>query len=243
MIKLLLATRRRPGMTQAEFRHYVKDVHAPLVLQDPDAAELIRKYTQNHVLDAAYGAPGSVGYPVVSERDIITEIMFDGIEQMGQAQRTPMYVNVIRHDEDNFADQASVLVFPVREQEFEVARPRTAPVKVIHYLKQAAGSSDEDFVKRWSEAHESIMVANPEISDGFARYVQNYRVSPPHSEPEERTRYGVAMLWLDSREQLAVFEDYHRQLVGVSSQQRSFFDPEQSFCVISEEFVLKEQAL
>ncbi len=58
MIKFLIATGRRPGMTQAEF-HHVKHVHAPLALQDADAEELIRKYTQNHLSDSAYGAPGT----------------------------------------------------------------------------------------------------------------------------------------------------------------------------------------
>jgi len=228
-------------MTRAEFRDYLKNIHAPLVLQDPDAAGLIRRYTQNHVFDAAYGATGKPAYPTVSERDIITEIWFDGIEQMGQGQRTPMYLNVIQPDEDNFADQATVLAFPAREEEFAVPRPRVAPLKVIHYLKQTAGTSDEDFVKQWHEAHTSTMAANPEIANSLAKYVQNYPLSQQQSEPGRVTGYGVAMLWFDSPEQLAAFHDYHRQLEQISAQGGGFFDPTQSFFVFTEEFQLKEQ--
>ncbi len=104
MVKLVIATRRRPGMTGDEFRRYVKDVHGALVLRDPDTVGVIRRYAQNHVFDAAYGSEVYRRHPALSERDIITELWFDGPEQIGRARSTPMYRETIGPDEDNFAD-------------------------------------------------------------------------------------------------------------------------------------------
>jgi uncharacterized protein (TIGR02118 family) len=53
MIKLVFCLRRLPGMDEAEFHRYWREVHAPLV-QSNSAALGIRRYVQVHA------TPGSL---------------------------------------------------------------------------------------------------------------------------------------------------------------------------------------
>ena len=240
MIKLVIAARRRPGMTGEEFRRYVKDVHGPLVVQDPDNIGVIRKYVQNHIFDAAYASAIDRRYPAVSERDIITELWFDNPEKVQQARSTPMYRETIGPDEANFADDSSVLALVVREEEIAVPRPRIARIKVVHYLKPAASVSDEEFARYWRDAHASIMAEGTEVRDALARYVQNHMLPDPRGGADEATRYGIAMMWFEGRYALASFHAYRRRLEEFAVRTARFVDPSQSFFVFTEEFVLRD---
>lgn len=240
MIKLVIATRRRPGMTGDEFRRYVKDVHGLLVVQDPDNTGVIRKYVQNHVFDAGYGSEIHRGYPAVSERDIITELWFDGPEQIQQARSTPMYRETIGPDEDNFADQSSVLALVVREEDVAVPRPRVGRIKVVHYIKVTASVPDEEFARQWREAHAAIMAEDVEVRDALAGYVQNHVLPVPRGGADDRNRYGIAMMWFESRYALAAFYAYRRRLETFASHTARFMDPSRSFFVFTEEFVLRD---
>lgn len=226
-------------MTGEEFRRYVKDVHGPLVLRDPDNIGVIRKYVQNHVFDAAYGSAMDLRYPAVSERDVITELWFDNAEKIQQSRRTPMYRETIGPDEANFADDSSVLALVVREEEIAVPRPRAARIKVIHYLKRAASVSDEEFARHWRDAHASIMTEGTEVRDALPGYVQNHVLPNPRGGADDGTRYGIAMMWLKSRYALASFYAYQRRLETFAARTARFMDPSQSFFVFAEEFVLR----
>ena len=227
-------------MTRVEFRRYAKDVHGPLVVRDPDNIGVIRKYVQNHVFDAAYGSATDRRYPPVSERDVITELWFDSAEKIQQSRSTPMYRETIGPDEANFADESTVLALVVREEGIAVPWPRVARIKVFHYLKQAASVSNEEFVRHWREAHASIMTESTEVRGALAGYVQNHVLPNSQGEANDGTRYGIAMMWLESRYALATFYDYRKRLETFAARTAGFMDPSQSFFVFTEEFALRD---
>ena len=47
MIKTITIARKKPGMTDAEFSHYWKDIHGPLAAKGIPG---VRRYVQNHVI-------------------------------------------------------------------------------------------------------------------------------------------------------------------------------------------------
>ena len=64
MIKLSYGLRRKPGVSRAEFHHYCRTTHAPLVAGV--AATLgVRRYVQSHTIDTALDAAIADGDCVV----------------------------------------------------------------------------------------------------------------------------------------------------------------------------------
>jgi uncharacterized protein (TIGR02118 family) len=77
MLKLMVVIYRRPGLTPAEFRRHLEEIHGPLVRNLPG----IRRYAQNYVgPDPKRKHPGW---------DAIVEVYFDNYEAMEEAWATP----------------------------------------------------------------------------------------------------------------------------------------------------------
>jgi uncharacterized protein (TIGR02118 family) len=111
MIKLTALLPRHPSMTHDEFVAYHKEVHAPLLLADPFARDLVRRYEQCHSTPAAI--PGLPEPPVVF--DGIAELWFDDLAAVETFYTAEHYFAVIQPDEARFIDipRAQVLLTTV----------------------------------------------------------------------------------------------------------------------------------
>jgi uncharacterized protein (TIGR02118 family) len=77
MLKFMVVLYRRPDLTAADFRRYLKQIHAPLATALPR----LRAYKQNHVADDSKRPhPGW---------DAIVELYFDSRECMEAAWASP----------------------------------------------------------------------------------------------------------------------------------------------------------
>jgi uncharacterized protein (TIGR02118 family) len=77
MLKFIVVLYRRPGLTRAEFRRHLVEVHAPLAKSLPG----LKKYLQNHVCDDPKRKfPGW---------DAIVELYFENWEAMEAAWASP----------------------------------------------------------------------------------------------------------------------------------------------------------
>ncbi len=77
MLKFMVVLYRKPGMAQAEFHRFLREVHGPLALKIP----ALRRYVQNHVAaDSTRKHPGW---------DAIVELYFDDWPSMETAWATP----------------------------------------------------------------------------------------------------------------------------------------------------------
>ena len=107
MIKMMILAPRRAGMTHAEFRTYVTDVHGPLVRSVTAVAQDIRHYHYN------FPAPGAVdtafGHPLADHLDICTEASFDSVQAQKDNMKRPGYMEILRPDEHRFAGEGAVM--------------------------------------------------------------------------------------------------------------------------------------
>jgi uncharacterized protein (TIGR02118 family) len=77
MLKFMVVIYRRTGMTPAEFRRHLEQVHTPLVKNLPG----IRRYSQNYPCpDPKRNAPGW---------DVVVEVYFDSNDAMEAAWASP----------------------------------------------------------------------------------------------------------------------------------------------------------
>jgi uncharacterized protein (TIGR02118 family) len=76
MLKFMVVLHRRQGITRAEFRHHLEQIHGPLALNLPG----LKRYKQNYVSEDPKRQPGW---------DAIVELYFDNREAMEAAWASP----------------------------------------------------------------------------------------------------------------------------------------------------------
>ena len=121
MIALIVAAKRRPDLTRAQFSHHWLNVHAPLVLSVAEFARHLRQY-------ALYPhAPNPAGGALVlgqgSDYDGVGELWFESRAAMETAFSEPRYLEIIRPDEDRFLDRDACLTFVTEEHIMMPRRP------------------------------------------------------------------------------------------------------------------------
>ena len=108
MIKLIVAIKRHPSITPAEFHEYWRATHAPKV-KALAASKLIRRYVQAHTLDSEYAA----GEPAF---DGTAELWFDSVSAKDAFFTDPEYLAQVAPDEKVFADMERTLFFATNEE-------------------------------------------------------------------------------------------------------------------------------
>ena len=106
MVKLLILLRKRADLTDAAFRDYWRDNHAPIVWSLPE----IRNYVQF--------VPGEGSYPFAAAYSGVAELWFDDEAALRTAMSSPEDT-AAREDSANFADIANSIMMVVREFEPE----------------------------------------------------------------------------------------------------------------------------
>lgn len=113
MIKLIVAVRRRAGMSPEDFQDHWRNRHATLVKDSPATAKYVRKYVQCHTMLDEY-AQGEVAF------DGTAELWFDSVADKDAFFSDPDYLRDVSPDEERFADMTQTVFF-VTEEELVVA--------------------------------------------------------------------------------------------------------------------------
>ena len=103
MIKTLTFLKRKPGITQEEFRRHWKEIHGPLAAR---VVPGLRRYVQSHPV------PG-----FDSDIDGIVELWWDNVEafQAFFAWRETDDANELKEDEEKFVDTRKWVRFVAEE--------------------------------------------------------------------------------------------------------------------------------
>ena len=109
MIKLIVAIKRNPSMSPAEFHEYWRTAHAEKVGALAASKKYIRKYVQAHTLDSEYAA----GEPAF---DGTAELWFDSIADKDAFYSDPEYLAHVNPDEKVFADMTATQFFVTEEE-------------------------------------------------------------------------------------------------------------------------------
>lgn len=109
MIKLIVAIRRNPAMSPAEFHDYWRTEHARKVRALAATERYVRRYVQAHTLESEYAA----GEPSF---DGTAELWFDSAEDRDSFYSDPEYLALVAPDEPVFADMTRTLFFTTTEE-------------------------------------------------------------------------------------------------------------------------------
>lgn len=230
-IKLMAASRKRPGLTRAEYFRYIEHYHGTIAREE---RLKIGTYIQNHVIDGAFGTLADRTHQQVAERDCVVELTFatfpDLIYTLDNPGGEPSKAS---QDGRFFADEPTNVILMAEEEEVPVPAPLTGfnaglgivhgvgSVKVLQYIMRDEGVFLEDYYRYWREAHAAALEQSPYAQEQLRRCVMSKRCRVSDNDAEARRHFGitdmpvydlVVSLWFDTMEQIGAFRQYNEAL-------------------------------
>lgn len=241
MIKLIVASRRRAGMTRLEYFRHLQNIHATKILAGPaDMLEHLSRYVQTHVCDAAYGVWGETQQAPI-EVDSVSEIYQPSPEAFHSLTGHPYYGSVIQPDEHLFADSSTLKLMMTVEEAENVAVPRFGRVKLMHFIMTPDGSDREAFFDAWRKASQ-VIVEDEVLKPALCGYVRSHALPVPRDAGGDllggapvNLYAGVASLWFDRFDDLSAIDRYRQLFAELLPSMSGLVESAQSFFLIAEE--------
>jgi hypothetical protein len=244
-IKLMAASRRRPGLTRAEYFRYIEHYHGTVARLERFR---IDRYIQNHVIDGAFGVLSDTSHKnKATDREAVVELYFDEFRDM-LATLEPQGVAQSRANQDGrfFADEPTNIIVMAEEVELPVANPMPkfnpglgepgrGGVKVMQYIMRRPEVFPQDFHRLWRQAHDEALARSPYAKDMFRKVTLSKRSRVNDNDAAARAHFKmvdppvydlVVSITLDSMEQVGAFRQYFDAMV---SSPLHFADWSQSF--------------
>jgi hypothetical protein len=240
----MAASRRRPGLTRAEYQRYMEYYHGTIARQERFA---IRKYIQNHVFDSAFGTLDDEKHEQVANRDAVVELYFDNFPDM-LATLEPETPSAASQDGKFFAEECNNVIVMAEEEEIPVSNPipefnpglgivsGVGALKVLHYIMRDDSVYSEDYYQYWREAHDEALEKAPFAKANLRRCVMNKRCPINDNDGAARKHFKmvdppvydmVVSHWFDTLEHAGAFRQYVEALQRSSRQfanwSRSFY--------------------
>jgi EthD domain len=172
-MKMMILAGRKPGMSRAEFRRYVTEVHGPLVKSVPEVARSIHHYHYNFPILGA--ADTAFNHPSASQLDIVTQGWFDSREAQLAGMAEPKYLAIVRPDEGRFANEVeAVMHYTV---EVAIVAGATTAIKVFYFRRRRADLSRQQFQAAWRTRFADALASSSGFAAAASSYVQNHALS------------------------------------------------------------------
>jgi hypothetical protein len=232
MIKMMILAPRRQGMSHAEFRRYVTEVHGPLVKSVPEVAADIHHYHYNFPVDGALDAV--MAHPLATSLDVITEAWFDSVEAQKANMRLPRYLEIVRPDEHRFADGERAVMHYAREVPLLDGQPTT--FKIFYLRRRRPGLSRLEFQERWLAGMQEVLKGVDGQLPGVAKYVQNHVLSEAEHPDGTDEKYldVIEEFFLSESESLEAFAGEQRYTDGVRRLERDLLDAQRTRAFVAQ---------
>ncbi|OFW59572.1 MAG: hypothetical protein A2133_09955, partial [Actinobacteria bacterium RBG_16_64_13] len=244
-IKLMAASRRRPGLTRAEYFRYIEHYHGTVARLERFKIE---RYIQNHVIDGAFGVLSDREHRnKTSDREAVVELHFSTFRDMLDTLE-PQGVEQSRANQDGkfFADEPTNIIVMAEEVELPVVNPRPrfnpglsepgqGAVKVLHFVMRKPEVFPQDFYRLWRRAHDEALAKSPYAQEMFRKIVVNKRSRINDNDAAARAHFRmvdppvydlVVSFWVDSMEQVGAFRQY---VEAIQESSLDFADWSESF--------------
>jgi hypothetical protein len=228
-IKLIAASRRRPGLTRAEYFRYMEHYHGTIAFNERFQ---VITYIQNHVIDGCFGVLADTAHQQVSDRDGVVELYFDNFPDMMRTLE-PATPSAASKDGRFFADEPNNVIVMAEEEEIPVPSPKPAfnpglgivsgvgALKVLQYIMRDDAVYREDFYLHWRSAHKAALEAAPYAREQLRRCVANHRCRISDNDGAARKHFRmvdppiydlIVSHWFDTMEQAGAFRQYNDAL-------------------------------
>ncbi len=192
-IKLFTFGRRKEGMTTDEFHTYWRDVHAPLLADDPTLRRHVRRFELNHRLPEDYARDAYRPEGAGAGYDGVAVLWFDSMDEFQAMLAEPTH-GAVDDDGANFREDAQLLVF-TQDADVIVDKGERASVgaKMVCILRHNAALDLPTFHDHWLKHHGGLFQDIAELNEPLLAYDQNHGLDLPGAAFD-----GVTEQWFES---------------------------------------------
>jgi uncharacterized protein (TIGR02118 family) len=205
-IKVFEFLRRRAGTTPDEFHAHWRDVHGPLLADDPQMRRHVRRYELNHRLledsarDRHDGRDRRDGRDRQDDDEVedvgwdgVAVLWFDSLDDM-RALGAEAGMVAVRESAASFREDERLVVV-TEDPEVIVATPRRdqAEAKMLCILRRNAALDLDTFHEHWLKTHGGLFQTIPELNEPLLGYEQNHGLRDPDAPFD-----GVTEQWFES---------------------------------------------
>jgi hypothetical protein len=243
MIKFVIITRHKPGLSRERFFYEWAFIHVSLMLHTASSMRRFKRYVQHFVNPDIADDQRLLPHPP-NDWENYAEHWLERFEAYAPA---PDYADIMRPH--SFSDSVMEIVYQEGRTVYQRDDFRSGGVKLIHRLARLPGLSTEEFRRRWHDEHVPKVIAA--LRDQGLR---KYEVNVPHDidlvalrasrkgslfdQAEVNSADGFEELWFDSLEDAmrAGSDPALRQLLRPSLE--TFVDVEKSYSMFANERVV-----
>jgi uncharacterized protein (TIGR02118 family) len=192
-IKVFEYLRRTPGMSRDEFHAYWRDVHAPMLADEPDLRRHVKRYELNHRL-AEDDARDREDVEVRDDGwDGVAVLWFDSIDDMRALGAEPGMAAIRASAPEFRQDERLIVVTEDPEMIVEDPRRDEAGAKMLCILRRNSALDLDTFHEHWLKNHGGLFQTIPELRDPLWGYEQNHGLRDPDAAFD-----GVTEQWFES---------------------------------------------
>lgn len=194
-IKLFEFLRRRPESTREQFHTLWREIHGPMLANDPQLRRHVTRYELNHRL-AADADRERTDLEVPDDGwDGVAVMWFDSIDDMRALGNEPAMTDIRGHAAEFRSEERLIVVTEDPEVIISTPRRDEAEAKQICILRRNDALDLETFHHHWSKIHGGLYQDIPELREPLWGYEQNHGLRDPKA-----TFDGVTEQWYESLE-------------------------------------------
>jgi uncharacterized protein (TIGR02118 family) len=115
--------KRKPGLTREQFSKHWREVHGPLIANDPILSKYLKRYVQHHcVPSSGWANVGELEY------DGFSESWFESLESRKEMHALPYFQSEMIADEHKFLDMNATRILMFDNQVVQIGRDYSSEI-------------------------------------------------------------------------------------------------------------------
>lgn len=191
-IKLFEFLRRTPGTTRTQFHDAWREVHGPLLADDPNLRRHVTRYELNHRLSTDADRDRHDVEVHDDGWDGVAVLWFDSMEELRALGKEPGMARI--RDNAPALHQEERLIVITEDPDIIIPRsPEPAGAKMLCILRRHQGLDLDEFHHHWLTHHGALFQDIPELRAPLLGYEQNHGLRDPDAAFD-----GVTEQWFAS---------------------------------------------
>ena len=192
-IKVFEFLRRKSGFSPEQFHEAWRNVHGPLLADDPDLRRHVTRYELNHRLPSDADRPRTDVEVADEGWDGVAVLWFDSPDAMRALGAEPAMARARERSGEFRQDERLIVVTEDPQPIVEDPRREQAEAKLVCILRRHPALDLNTFHEHWSTTHGRLYQDVPALRDPLYGYDQNHGLRDPTAAFD-----GVTEQWFES---------------------------------------------